>query len=369
MTTPCPPNPTVQRVNMPEQSKLKVFLCHASQDKPIVRDLYQRLSAEGWIDPWLDEEKLLPGQDWDMEIEKAVEATDIVIVFLSNTSVSKEGYIQKELRYALDIALEKPEGAIFIIPVRLDDCVVPRKIKLWQYMDHFPAERFEWAYKKMLDSVKRRAEIVGIDTAYALLEGLANKPIDFGSMDIRRRPIYFLLECGNAMQGEPMLAVEQGVQLLHNEMMGQPQAVEEVYVSVITYSTYAQQIVPLTSIVSFNPPSLAAGGLHNLGNALHFLCDCVSRDRIQNTATAKGDHTPIVFWITAEKPTDKWMDGLEYLKRGAKVNVIALSAGENIDLNILKQVASNILSISTITPDMVRSFFKMISVTVASKPE
>jgi len=41
---------------MPDR-KLRVFLCHASQDKPIVRELYQRLLAEGWIDPWLDEEK------------------------------------------------------------------------------------------------------------------------------------------------------------------------------------------------------------------------------------------------------------------------------------------------------------------------
>ncbi len=38
--------------------KLRVFLCHSSQDKPIVRELYQRLNAEGWIDPWLDEENL-----------------------------------------------------------------------------------------------------------------------------------------------------------------------------------------------------------------------------------------------------------------------------------------------------------------------
>jgi|APSaa5957512622_1039677.scaffolds.fasta_scaffold27926_2 hypothetical protein len=49
--------------------KLKVFLCHSSEDKPAVRELYARLNAEGWIDPWLDEEKLYPGQDWDREIE------------------------------------------------------------------------------------------------------------------------------------------------------------------------------------------------------------------------------------------------------------------------------------------------------------
>ena len=55
--------------------KLRVFLCHSSQDKPIVRQLYQRLNAEGWIDPWLDEERLLPGQNWDMAIVKAVEVS------------------------------------------------------------------------------------------------------------------------------------------------------------------------------------------------------------------------------------------------------------------------------------------------------
>ena len=141
---------------MPESRKLRVFLCHASQDKPVVRELYQRLNAEGWIDPWLDEEKLLPGQDWDMEIEKAVEAADVVIVCLSNTSVSKEGYIQRELKYALDIALEKPEGTIFIVPLRLDDCELPRRLRSWHYVDYFPAQRRERAYQLLLKSLDVR---------------------------------------------------------------------------------------------------------------------------------------------------------------------------------------------------------------------
>ena len=42
---------------MPEDRKLRVFLCHSSNDKPAVRELYQRLKAEGWIDPWLDVKK------------------------------------------------------------------------------------------------------------------------------------------------------------------------------------------------------------------------------------------------------------------------------------------------------------------------
>jgi len=40
------------------ERKFQVFLCHALQDQPVVRELYQLLLAEGWIDPWLNEEKL-----------------------------------------------------------------------------------------------------------------------------------------------------------------------------------------------------------------------------------------------------------------------------------------------------------------------
>ena len=75
---------------MPSTDKrpLKVFLCHASQDKPVVRELSQRLASEGWIDPWVDEKKLLPGHDWRTKIEEAVETSDIVIICLSSNSVS-----------------------------------------------------------------------------------------------------------------------------------------------------------------------------------------------------------------------------------------------------------------------------------------
>jgi len=138
--------------------KLRVFLCHASQDKPVVRELYQQLNAEGWIDPWLDEERLFPGQDWNLEIEKAVEIADAVVVFLSTNSVTKEGYIQKELRKVLDVTDEKPEGTIFIIPLRLDACEPPHRLGRWQYVDYFPSDHEDSAYLRILDSLKIRAE-------------------------------------------------------------------------------------------------------------------------------------------------------------------------------------------------------------------
>jgi len=70
------------------EEALKVFLCHSSSDKPKVRELYIQLRRDN-INPWLDEENILPGQDWENEIANAVNNSDVVIVCLSKDSTSK----------------------------------------------------------------------------------------------------------------------------------------------------------------------------------------------------------------------------------------------------------------------------------------
>lgn len=143
---------------MPELKRpLKVFLSYASQDKSLVRELSRRLVGEGWIDTWQDEKNLLPGQDWRVKIEEAVEEADVVIIVLSQHSVSKEGHVQKELRYAREIALEKPEDSIFLIPLRLDECEVPRGLRFYQWMDYF-GERKNDGYDSLIKSLQLRYE-------------------------------------------------------------------------------------------------------------------------------------------------------------------------------------------------------------------
>jgi formylglycine-generating enzyme required for sulfatase activity len=122
---------------MPEEKPpLKVFLCHASTDKSKVKEYHRALKRRGF-QPWLDEIDLLPGQDWQFEIPRAIETSDAIIIFLSNESVDKAGYVQKEIKFALDKALEMPEGRIFIIPARLESCDVPASLKKYQWVDLF----------------------------------------------------------------------------------------------------------------------------------------------------------------------------------------------------------------------------------------
>lgn len=137
--------------------QLKVFLCHASSDKSKVQELYLRLINDG-IDAWLDKEKLIPGQNWQIEIPKAVRNSDIVIVFLSSQSVNKEGFVQKEIKIALDTADEKPEGTIFIIPARLEDCGIPERISQFHWVDLFSDN----GYRLLLKSLQLRANALGV---------------------------------------------------------------------------------------------------------------------------------------------------------------------------------------------------------------
>ena len=139
---------------MPTTDKrpLKVFLCHASTDKPKVRELYRYLKKRG-IQPWFDEEDLVGGQDWQVEIPKALATSDAIIICLTKNSVDKEGYIQKEIKFALDKALEMPEGRIFLIPVKFEECEVPFTLNRYQWVDL----TVESGYAKMMKALKFRA--------------------------------------------------------------------------------------------------------------------------------------------------------------------------------------------------------------------
>jgi hypothetical protein len=121
---------------------VRVFLSHASEDKDRVRWLAARLREDGF-DPWLDQERLLPGHRWEAEIVDALRQCDAAIVCLSAKSVEKVGYVQKELRRVIDVAEQQPEGRVFLIPLRLEDCRIPPSLTGWQYTDLFDEDGYQ----------------------------------------------------------------------------------------------------------------------------------------------------------------------------------------------------------------------------------
>ena len=134
-------------VFLPEPGKLfrfeplrnpPVFLAYAVEDREIVLKLAEALAAAGFA-PWIDVTKLIPGQNWPRAIECAIESSEFFVACFSTHSVARRGGFQAELRYALRCAKHVPLDQIFLVPVRLDACRVPRTIQReFQYVDLFP---------------------------------------------------------------------------------------------------------------------------------------------------------------------------------------------------------------------------------------
>ena len=132
----------------------QVFLAYVTEDLEIVERLYAELEGAAFA-PWMDVRQLVPGQNWPRAIERAIERSDYFIACFSRNSVNKWGGFQAEIRYALDCARRIPLDEIFVVPVRLDACRVPRSIQReLQYVDLFPD--WERAVERLIATMRRR---------------------------------------------------------------------------------------------------------------------------------------------------------------------------------------------------------------------
>lgn len=103
----------------------RVFLCHAKEDGEKIERLFHYLEARR-VDPWYDKKKLKVGDVWREEIFQAIEETDFFAVCLSSTAVRKKGFIQNEIRTAIQEYQRRPFGSKYLLPLKLDRCEVPR---------------------------------------------------------------------------------------------------------------------------------------------------------------------------------------------------------------------------------------------------
>jgi hypothetical protein len=131
-----------------------VFLAYAREDRNKVKRLFRHLQKAG-LEPWMDCQTLLAGQNWPRAIEQTIEISDFFLGCFSKNSISKRGQFQSELAFALNVASRFPEGEIFFIPVRLDDCTLPRNISsTTHWVDLFP--NWTRGTQKLIAAIRRQ---------------------------------------------------------------------------------------------------------------------------------------------------------------------------------------------------------------------
>ena len=186
---------------------------------------------------------------------------------------------------------------------------------------------------------------------------------------MRRLPVYLLLDVSGSMSGEPIAAVENGVQTMHAALMSDPNALETAYLSVITFSDSVQQVVPLTELNQFVPSQLKAGGMTSLGAALKFVAECAEREVTKTTPEVKGDWKPLVFIMTDGAATDNVDAGLEEFKKRKWGVVVACGAGAGADTDELKKITEVVLKMDTADSASYKAFFQWVTDSIGRSSE
>lgn len=134
----------------------KVFISYATEDYQYAEKLYNFLGENSFV-PWMDKKNLLPGQSWDLMIQQALRNADFILLLLSSTSVNKRGYVQREFKQAVIYCEEKLDSDIYIIPLKIDACEPPEKLKKFQWVEYSAEDAFE----KILTSLNlQRSQII-----------------------------------------------------------------------------------------------------------------------------------------------------------------------------------------------------------------
>lgn len=194
--------------------------------------------------------------------------------------------------------------------------------------------------------------------------------LNFGSSDTRRLPVYFLICTGDTMAGSPIQAVQDGLRVLHKDLFSQPQAVEQVWMSVITYATQASQLIPLETVAGFSVPNLTTGGATNLGEGLKLLVQSIRQEIIPSSAEMKADYRPLVFLLLDGDPTDRWEQQIAALEKAREDRLlgtlIAVGLGAGSNLGVLRQLTESVLWMKELKQDVLYSFFHWTNASVTT---
>lgn len=181
----------------------------------------------------------------------------------------------------------------------------------------------------------------------------------------RRLLTYFLLDTSGSMNGEPIQALNNGFNGLINMLRTDPQALDSLHISVITFDREIKNIIPLTDLASFQPIEIKCpdSGPTHTGEALKMVCELVNQDLIKGTASRKGDWKPLLFIFTDGKPSDlqKYREYIPKVKTLDFGVIVGCAAGPKAEVSFLKELTDDVVKLDTTDANTLTTFFQWVS--------
>jgi len=185
---------------------------------------------------------------------------------------------------------------------------------------------------------------------------------------MRRLPVYFLLDTSGSMFGEPIQALNNALSGMVNNLRTDAQALDSLWLSIITFDRDVKEIVPLTELVSFQLPEITCpqSGPTHTGKGLEVLHEKVLREVRKGTADQKGDWRPLLFLFTDGKPSDLQLcrEMIPKIKALNFAAIVGCAAGHMADDKMLKELTDTVVHLDTADSSTLKTFFKWVSDTI-----
>jgi hypothetical protein len=140
-------------VIMADSHKLRILLCHTPVDRPVAQKLLQRLNGEDWVDAWvLEEKEQVSAEVRKNKVNEWLYGTVVILACYSQASLTPDNQLNPEVGKYIDIVARKykepwllvpiRQEPVLVIPVRLDHCPIPERLKELRSFDLF-ADQFD----------------------------------------------------------------------------------------------------------------------------------------------------------------------------------------------------------------------------------
>lgn len=186
----------------------------------------------------------------------------------------------------------------------------------------------------------------------------------------RRLLTYVCIDTSGSMRGEPIEAVNAGLQALLASLRQNPYALESVYLSILTFDSLVKEVLPLTQLEQVVLPEIACpeSGATFLGEALEHISQAVVRNRQLTTPEKKGDWQPILIVLTDGKPTDLlvYSEAIPKIQACGFSNIVACAAGPKADASFLQRLTPTVVSLDTMDANAFAKFFQWVSAAVSN---
>ncbi|MEI7819731.1 MAG: toll/interleukin-1 receptor domain-containing protein [Verrucomicrobiota bacterium] len=124
---------------MPGEFPYDVFLSHSAKDKPVVRDVAERLRKDG-LRVWFDEWEIRPGDSIPAKIEEGLERSRVLVPCMSANAFGSDWAQLESGTFRFRDPLNKERR---FLPLRLDDAPIKGSLAQFLSINWLPAERFK----------------------------------------------------------------------------------------------------------------------------------------------------------------------------------------------------------------------------------